>query len=952
MENGKTLILIDGHALAFRQYYALERTNMKTTNGTPTWAVFGFFKAIFDLLKNPELKADAIAVAFDVSHHTFRTEKYEDYKSNRVAMPDPMRVQMDIIYDGLKAFNIPIYTKEGFEADDVIGTISKEACELGHRVLILTGDQDAFQLVDPEGCIKVIIPGKGELVEYNWNKIYEKLGVYPNQVIDYKALRGDTSDCIPGIKGIGEKTAQKLLDRYKTLDEVLKHCEEIPEKAVRERVCNGKDDAELSRFLATIVRDLDINFDFENTVVELPDIAKVTEFLTKMQFYSFIKNINEILNSFNKNNTAEFPSEISASNNNTADGQLQLFSQAVSAEINKKEAEYSKHLITDSQDFDILIKKIKTYPAISIEIKADIKSVISNIITGIGIALNKDFKYENNTLTAEDKEKSEAYYIPLINTSLTQKLPTEYVLEMLKPVFEDENIKKTCYDCKNIYNILRPHGIQLKGIQFDIMLASYIKNPSRNHELQVQSIEHISHAICEYAPYEKNKKKQIKIQDAPIENVLNYVTDEIATITDLTKFWIKELDKDETRILYEIEIPLAKVLSEMEYNGVSIDVEYLRKLSNNMTNTLHKLERRIYDLADCGFNINSPKQVGEILFDKLGLKSKKKRGRAQYSTSAEVLEELAPDYEIARQLLDYRKYAKLKSTYTDALPALIDTDGRIHTTYNQTITATGRLSSSNPNLQNIPVRTEEGSKLRAAFVPENKHKSVILSADYSQIELRLLAHISEDKHLIEAFKSGTDVHTLTASKVFEVPLEEVTKEMRYKAKAVNFGIIYGQSKYGLAKALGISNNEAEQFIEKYFATYPRIKAYMEATVKQAELDGFVETIFGRKRYLKDELESPNNMIREFAKRAAINQPMQGTAADLIKIAMIDFAQKLKENNLKSKLILQVHDELVVETLKEELDTIKKLVKKSMELNQPLRVPLVVDISTGDTWKES
>ena len=952
MENGKTLILIDGHALAFRQYYALERTNMKTTNGTPTWAVFGFFKAIFDLLKNPELKADAIAVAFDVSHHTFRTEKYEDYKSNRVAMPDPMRVQMDIIYDGLKAFNIPIYTKEGFEADDVIGTISKEACELGHKVLILTGDQDAFQLVDPEGCIKVIIPGKGELVEYNWNKIYEKLGVYPNQVIDYKALRGDTSDCIPGIKGIGEKTAQKLLDRYKTLDEVLNHCEEIPEKAVRERVCNGKDDAELSRFLATIVRDLDVNFDFENTVVELPDIAKVTEFLTKMQFYSFIKNINEILNSFNKNNTAEFPSEISASNNNTADGQLQLFSQAVSAEINKKEAEYSKHLITDSQDFDILIKKIKTYPAISIEIKADIKSVISNIITGIGIALNKDFKYENNTLTAEDKEKSEAYYIPLINTSLTQKLPTEYVLEMLKPVFEDENIKKTCYDCKNIYNILRPHGIQLKGIQFDIMLASYIKNPSRNHELQVQSIEHISHAICEYAPYEKNKKKQIKIQDAPIENVLNYVTDEIATITDLTKFWIKELDKDETRILYEIEIPLAKVLSEMEYNGVSIDVEYLRKLSNNMTNTLHKLERRIYDLADCGFNINSPKQVGEILFDKLGLKSKKKRGRAQYSTSAEVLEELAPDYEIARQLLDYRKYAKLKSTYTDALPALIDTDGRIHTTYNQTITATGRLSSSNPNLQNIPVRTEEGSKLRAAFVPENKHKSVILSADYSQIELRLLAHISEDKHLIEAFKSGTDVHTLTASKVFEVPLEEVTKEMRYKAKAVNFGIIYGQSKYGLAKALGISNSEAEQFIDKYFATYPKIKAYMEATVKQAEIDGFVETIFGRKRYLKDELESPNNMIREFAKRAAINQPMQGTAADLIKIAMIDFAQKLKENNLKSKLILQVHDELVVETLKEELDTVKKLVKKSMELNQPLRVPLVVDISTGDTWKES
>ena len=951
MENSKTLILIDGHALAFRQYYALERTNMKTSSGTPSWAVYGFFKAIFDLLKNPDLKADAIAVAFDVSHHTFRTEKYADYKCNRVAMPDPMRTQMDIIYEGLKAFSIPIYTKEGFEADDVIGTISQEACKLGHKVLILTGDQDAFQLVDRDGCVKVIIPGKGELVEYNWDKIYEKLGVYPNQVIDYKALRGDTSDCIPGIKGIGEKTAQKLLDRYKTLDEVLNHCEEIPEKAVREKVCGGKDDAELSRFLATIVRDLDINFDFENTVVELPDIGKVTEFLTKMQFYSFIKNINEILNSFNKNatNTETSPTILIKPQQ---EGQLQLFSQAVSAEINKKDFDYTKKLITDSTDLEELITKIGTHSAIAIEIKADIKSVISNRIVGISIALNSGLKFEDDKITSDDKEKSETYYIPFISSSIIKKLNADTVLAALKPIFENANIKKICNDSKNLHNILRPHGILLNGVQFDVMLASYIKNPARNHELEVQTIEHISHAICEYAPYEKNKKKQIKIQDAPIDNVLNHVTDEIASIIDLTKFWLKELDKDEIKIIYDIEIPLARVLAEMEFNGVSIDVEYLQKLSNTMSNTLHKLERKIYDLADCGFNINSPKQVGEILFDKLGLKSKKKRGRAQYSTSAEVLEELAPDYEIARLLLDYRKYPKLKSTYTDALPALIDTDGRIHTTYNQTITATGRLSSSNPNLQNIPIRTEEGNKLRSAFVPENKRKALILSADYSQIELRLLAHISEDKHLIEAFNSGIDVHTLTASKVFEVPFEDVTKEMRYKAKAVNFGIIYGQSKYGLAKALGISNSEAEQFIEKYFATYPRIKAYMEATVKQAELDGFVETIFGRKRYLKAELDSPNAMIREFAKRAAINQPMQGTAADLIKIAMIDFSKKLKENNLKSKLILQVHDELVVETLKEELDAVKMLVKESMELNQPLRVPLVVDISTGDTWKES
>lgn len=953
MGKSKTLILIDGHALAFRQYYALERTNMKTTNGTPTWAVFGFFKAIFDLLKNPELKADAIAVAFDVSHHTFRTEKYENYKSNRVAMPDPMRTQMEIIYEGLKAFNIPVYTKEGFEADDVIGTISREACELGHKILILTGDQDAFQLVDKEGCVKVILPSKGELVEYNWDKIYEKLGIYPDQVIDYKALRGDTSDCIPGIRGIGEKTAQKLLNRFKTLDEVLAHCEEIPEKGIREKICSGVEDAKLSKYLATIIRNLDVNFDFANTVVELPDIAKVTEFLTKMQFYSFIKNINEILNSFNKNITPVTVNNSIGEQIPAQEGQLQLFSEAVHAVINKKnDTECSNKLITDSVDFEELVEKLSRSSVFGFAIKANVRSVISSEIVGISFVIDDGISFDEKGYSISDDEShSQTFYIPVKGVGLSQKLDIDFVIEKLKPVLENESVKKIVYDSKRIHNILSSYGLSVNGMDFDIMLASYIKNPARNHELDVQAIEHLSHAICEYTPFEKNKKKQIKLQDVNIDSVLKHVSDEIFTIVSLAKFWLKKLDEDELKILKDIEVPLARVLAEMEQNGVSVDVAYLQKLSNSMTNLLKRLERRIYNLADCGFNINSPKQVGEILFDKLGLKSKKKRGKAQYSTSAEVLEELAQDYDIARLLLEYRKYSKLKSTYTDALPALIDTDGRIHTTYNQTITATGRLSSSNPNLQNIPIRTEEGNKLRYAFVPENKRKAVILSADYSQIELRLLAHISEDSHLIEAFKSGIDVHTLTASKVFEVPFDEVTKEMRYKAKAVNFGIIYGQSKYGLAKALGIPTVEADLFIEKYFATYPRIKAYMDATVKQAELEGYVETIFGRKRYLKAELESPNNMIREFAKRAAINQPMQGTAADLMKIAMIDFARKLKENKLKSKLILQVHDELVVETCKDEIEIVKTLVREAMELNQPLRVPLVVDINTGETWKE-
>ena len=952
MGNSKTLILIDGHALAFRQYYALERTNMKTSDGTPTWAVYGFFKAIFDLLKNEDLKADAIAVAFDVSHKTFRTEKFADYKCNRSAMPDPMRVQMGLINEGLRAFSIPIYTKEGFEADDVIGTISREACELGHKVLILTGDQDAFQLVDKDGCVKVILPKNGELIEYDWDKIYEKLGVYPNQVIDYKGLRGDTSDCIPGIKGIGEKTAQKLLARYGTLDACLADCENIPEKSVREKICNGIEQAKLSQYLATIIRDLDVNFDFDKTKVELPDVAKVTEFLKKMQFYTFIKNINSILYSFDKVEHS-VPQETPQIN---SDGSVQLgfFSEVVNQEINKSsDFTVEKKCITDTNDLQKLVEDLKQQSLIAFKLYANIKNAVNSSLIGISIAYKKALSADDRVLiNSDDNSETKTFYIPLGHSSIENQLREEDVINTLKPVFEDEKIKKTTHDAKSEYNVLRCLGIETKGIIFDTMLASYVKDTNRNHELDIQALENLDHAITPFAPFEREKKKQLKFEDANLDAVLNFASEEVAIIIELTKFWSKNLDENELKFVYDIEVPLTFVLADMEYDGVSIDEKYLNDLTAFMNAELAKIEGKVYELAGVPFNINSPRQVGETLFDKMGIKSRKKRGKATYSTSAAVLEELAEDYEIAKLILDYRKYSKLKSTYTEALPALIERkDNRIHTTYNQTVTATGRLSSSNPNLQNIPVRTAEGNKIRNAFAPKDKENYLILSADYSQIELRLLAHITEDKHLSEAFNSGIDVHTLTASKVFEVPVEEVTKEMRYKAKAVNFGIIYGQSKYGLAKALGISNKEAEEFINKYFATYPRVKAYMEGTILEVEKKGYVETIFGRKRYLETELASSNAMIREFGKRAAINQPMQGTAADLMKIAMIEFSKKLKENNLKSKMIIQVHDELVVEVLKSELDVVTKLVKVAMELNQPLSVPLVVDVNVGESWKE-
>ena len=953
MGESKTLILIDGHALAFRQYYALERTNMKTKDGTPTWAVYGFFKAIFDLLKNENLHPDAIGVAFDVSHHTFRTEQYVEYKANREAMPDPMRVQMGLIYEGLKAFNIPIYTKEGFEADDVIGTISRRACELGHKVYILTGDQDSFQLIRKDGCIKVIIPSKGLLTEYDWDKVYEKLGVYPNQVIDYKALRGDTSDNIPGIKGIGEKTAVKLLAEYQTVDNVLASADKISQKSLKEKIVNGVDIAKLSKFLATIVQDVDIDFDFSSTKIELPDISAVTAFLRSMQFYSFLKNIEFILKLFAKD--FEIPEIKSESPENVplipqnSNGQLGLFAQAVQAEVNKTDIEYNAKTITDTQDFNEMISALESKKVISFKFMADFKNSVDFKIFGIALGYRDDISFEGEKLVSSvDSCVPETFYIP-IQHNLEKQLELKFVLSGLKSIFENNEIKKVTHDVKIEECMLNFFDICLNGVAFDTMLACYIKDSNANSDFDIQCMEQINHILPTIVSYSKKSS----LADNDIDTMKKYSGDVLASLFELTMFWAKLLENKEYEILTNIEIPLAHVLAQMESNGVSVDKSYLENLTNEFNSKTSVIASRIFELAGVEFNLNSPKQVGEVLFDKLQLKSTKKRGKAKNSTSAEVLTALAEEYEIAKLILEYRKYAKLKSTYTEVLPTLVSpVDGRIHTSYNQTVTTTGRLSSSNPNLQNIPIRTEEGNKIRQAFVPADKANYLILSADYSQIELRLLAHVSEDEHLIEAFKSGVDVHTLTASKVFDVPLEEVTKDMRYKAKAVNFGIVYGQSKYGLAKALKITPAEAESFINKYFETYPKISEYMNRMVELVEKQGYVETIFGRCRYLDNEINSPNAMIREFAKRAAINHPMQGSASDLIKMAMIDFSKRLVDNNLKSKLIIQVHDELVVETAKDELEQVKALVLESMELNQPLRVPLLVDVNVGESWKES
>ena len=899
---GKTLVLIDGHALAFRQYFALERSAMKNSQNQPTWAVYGFFKSIFDLLK--KIKPDSIAVTFDVSHHTFRTELYEEYKANRETMPDSLSTQMGFICEGLNAFGIPIYTKEGFEADDLIGTISARASRRGDETLILTGDQDSFQLVDKEGLVKVLIPSQGILKEYGWEQVYEKLGVYPNQVVDYKALRGDTSDNIPGIRGIGPKTAQQLLDKYGNLENVLEDCENIEKKSIREKICAEKDVAILSKKLATIIRDVDIDFDFESANVILPDIDRVVDFLKNMQFYSYIKNINEILTSFNPDINVSQSQVLEVKQENSLDnGQLGLFSQVVKETVGDTEFSSAK---VEEADIEPLIKDIQDKGIMSLNVYTE-----GPMFVGVSIGVG-------------DK----GYY-------------AEYkYLKKLKPILEDKTIIKYFYDAKRVINLLRDVDINVNGFGYDILLASYVKDPSRNHSLEFQAMDLLNHIMCD--------KKNVTSECT--KEMWQFASDEAYTIRQLTDYWKENLNDTEKNLLENIEFPLTFVLEKMEYTGVAIDVDYLKTLSDYMTGKLAELEEFIYQLAGGPFNINSPKQVAEVLYDRLDIKTgKKKRSR---STSAEILEELSQDYEICDYILQHRKFSKLKSTYTDSLPTLISKrDGRIHTTYNQATTVTGRLSSSNPNLQNIPIRTEEGNKIRNAFCSQDKEHNLILSADYSQIELRLLAHVSGDEHLINAFNSDIDVHTLTASKVFGVDVENVTKDMRRKAKAVNFGIIYGQSRYGLAKALNISNTQAQEFIDKYFESYPKIKQYMQDKIDFANENGYVETLLGRKRFLLAELQSSNYQIREFAQRAAINQPLQGTAADLIKQAMIEVDKQITAKGLKAKMIMQVHDELVFELPKEELEELKQLVVTAMELSQPLKVPLVVDVNYGESWKE-
>jgi DNA polymerase-1 len=957
----KTLILIDGHALAYRQFFALERTRMKTTDGVNTWAVYGFLKAIFDLLKH--IKPDAIAVSFDKGRETFRVKEYPEYKANRQQMPDSLGEQLKLIFEAVKSLEIPIYTISEYEADDIIGTITKKASELGHKTLILTGDQDSFQLINSDDKVSVLIPSKGELIEYDREKVHAKFGVYPEQIADYKGLSGDSSDNIPGVKGIGDKTAAKLLTEFGSIENIYEHLDEISSKSVKEKLINDKEMAFKSKYLATICREVPIDFDFEHTHLTLEHPENFESFLRKMQFHSMLRQFPEIVCYFNCERRVVSQKQSSESslpvnqddNKDDSQPQMQLGLGIAPQEIiTKKTFEVPTEIIDTEEKFAEFINIIEKTPVFSFDTETTSLDVFNAQLVGLSFGWNPQVLVKENKLFIDKTlpDITKTVYIPVGHKEGLQ-LDINYVLEKLKPFLESPDKFKIIQNAKYEINILKSHNIKLCGIIMDTMIASYVKNPSFKHGLKQQAFGYLGYEMTEIEELIGKGKNAITMDMVDIKKAADYACGDAKATLELGRLFSETFDSCQEELFYGMEEPLVPVLAYIERNGVSIDTAYLKKLSDKLQVKLYKIEEEIYEHAGEKFNINSPKQVGEILFGKLNLPVKGvAKTQTGYSTNAKILESLAHVHPIVDLLLEQRHYAKLKSTYIDALPQLINPKtGRIHTSFNQTITTTGRLSSSNPNLQNIPIRSEIGNKIREAFVPQDKENYVIFSADYSQIELRLLADYTKDEILINAFKDNQDIHAETASKVFGVPLEEVTKEMRRKAKAVNFGIIYGQTAYGLSEALGISPGEAKAIIEKYFQTYPKIKKYMDETIFSAHKTGYVETLYGRRRYLRDDLSSRIKTIREFAERAAINAPLQGTAADLIKIAMIKLYDKLKNSNYKSKIILQVHDELVLEVHKDELEEITSLVKECMELNQPLSVPLVIDIAYGPTWME-
>jgi DNA polymerase-1 len=950
----KTLVLVDGSALAFRSFYAFIRTGLRSSDGTPTWAVFGFLMALISLLE--QRKPDMIAVCFDLAEPTFRHIEYTEYKANRAEMPDDLSVQWPLIKEAVTAFDIPLYELAGYEADDVIGTVAVKAAKEGYEVIILTGDQDAFQLLSDN--IHVLMPGQKGLNTFGRQEVFAKLGVYPEQVIDYKALCGDSSDNIPGVKGIGPKGAVNLLTRFQNLKTIYENLDQVESASLRQKLIDGKDSAFSSQGLATIRLDVPLDFDFKQCHLTMPKPQTVADFLQKLEFKSILKQLPDILSNFNGGQvldvslanlsgqtTASAPAGTATLTETASGGQLAL-------DLNIKAVEALPQLETNivltEKDLDDLIEEIKKQSILSVDLETTGLDSLDTKIVGYALAYADGACLgENGRIEIrQDKLSVKQAYIP-VGHFAEKQLDNDLVVAKLKPILEDTNIGKIAQNAKFEMNVLSLYGINFGPLAFDPMLASYIVNPDNKHGLKDQSAEHLNHEMVRITELIGSGRNQMTMDQIPIAKVAPYAADDARVALELARYYLPKLTKEQSYLLWEMDMPLSAVLAKMEQAGVALDKPYLSQFSQELTGLLANLEKDIFAQAGHPLNLNSPKQLQNVLFEELKLKPKGST-KSGYSTDAHVLESLADEHPIVKLILDFRQLSKLRSTYVEALPLrVLSHTGRLHGEFNQTITSTGRLSSSNPNLQNIPIRTEQGRRIRRSFIAATPDHSLI-SADYSQIELRLLAEMSKDATLIDAFQKDQDIHARTAMEIFDVDLDAVTSDMRRVGKTINFSLIYQQGAYSTAQDLGISPKEAQAFIDKYFSRYPGVLTYMKASIDEARANGYAQTLWGRRRYFRN-LNDRNDNIRKADERAASNSPLQGSAADLMKLAMIKLDNELTKRKLSGKLILQVHDELVLDVPDKEIEETKKVVLDCMTEGFALKIPLKVDIRVGKTW---
>jgi DNA polymerase-1 len=883
-----TFFLIDGSNYVYRAFYAIRE--LSNSRGFPTNAIYGFTTMLIKLLR--DWKPRYIAIAFDVKGPTFRHEAYDGYKATRKATPEALIPQIACIKDVVRGFSIPVLEKQGIEADDIIGSLAKKYAAEGLKMVIVSGDKDMMQLVTED----IIMIDTMKNKTYDINAVRERFGVGPEKVAEILGLMGDTSDNIPGIPGIGPKSAQRLIEEFGSIEGILKNVDRLRNAKLRETVRTHAEQATMSRHLAVIKTDVELDFDLESARYTEPDLSALKELFKEFEFSSLIQELK----------------------------------------IRETSVEGQYRLILTDDDFKTLTERLKQVKAFSLDIIASDAPMRAGIV-GISIS----------------PSPGEACYIPLAHeyVGAPVQLRTADVLKGLTPFLTKDAVPKHGHDMKNILIILARLDVDMKGLGCDTMVASYILNPAK-HSFELADVvrEHLSRHISSEKELVGSGARVLPFRVVPIEKAMDYACRRADAVFILTDTLTEKIDHERFKDLFHrVEMPLVSILASMEKKGVLLDVKLLKYMSEESEQLLFLSEAKIYQLAGGKFNVNSPKQLQGILFDKLGL-PKGRKTKEGYSTDVDVLTSLAMSHELPAEILAYRSLAKLKSTYIDALPALIHPEtGRVHTSYNQTVTATGRLSSSNPNLQNIPIRTLEGKRIRQAFIaPEGWN---IVSADYSQIELRVLAHLSGDEALIEAFTSGEDIHSRTASSIFGVFPEMINTDMRRQAKVINFGILYGMSAFGLSRELGISQKLAQDYIDEYFNKYQGVRIFLDSILENARRDGYVSTLLNRRRYLP-EINSANATVRQFAERMAFNAPIQGTAADLIKVAMINISTRFAERRLSACMIMQVHDELVFEVPSAEREEIMNLVKEEMEGVIQLNVPLRVDIASGRNWDEA